>query len=127
MLEITITIISLSIMLLLALFHILLAFGAPLGEYAWGGFYPTLPRPFRIGSIFSALVLLFLSGVYAQNAGFITITPSLPTNTILIIVTVFFALNTFGNIASKSRKERWGMTPISSVLFLLTLALVFIG
>jgi len=45
-------------------FQLSLAMGAPLGRWAWGGEYQTLPANLRIGSLFSAGVFL-LGAVWA--------------------------------------------------------------
>jgi predicted cobalt transporter CbtA len=53
-----------------ALFQIAIVLGAPLGEYAYGGQNPgILKLPFRIASVFSALVMFAIAGHYLAQLG----------------------------------------------------------
>jgi len=46
----------------LAVFQALLALGAPLGRFAWGGQHLVLPTPLRIGSAVAIAVYFLLAG-----------------------------------------------------------------
>ena len=114
--------------LMVALFQLALALGAPMGEYAWGGRASgKLPNNLRIGSAFSALVLLAISGHYASLVGWL---PSLldahGRAFSLWALTAFFALSFVGNLSSKSQAERKLFIPVSGALVLANvLILVF--
>ncbi len=98
---------------LLCVFQIALAFGAPLGHYAWGGQHRVLPRTLRIGSGVAVLVYLALAVVALGSAGLITWSPP------GALVWAVFALLSVGivmNAISRSRPERLVMTPLVTVL-----------
>ena len=52
----------------LAVFQALLAFGAPLGRFAWGGQHRVLPRPLRVGSVVSIGVYALLGSIVLARA-----------------------------------------------------------
>ena len=45
----------------LAVFQLLLAMGAPLGRYAWGGQHHVLPMALRVGSVISIVIYAFVA------------------------------------------------------------------
>lgn len=115
-------IISTVIFVGVALFQVLLALGFPLGRFAWGGFYKVLPKELRIASLVSANVLILIGLIFLQQAnvvnwGFTFI----PTTILVWVFTGFLALNTVGNLLSRSKKEKMVMAPLSTVAFLLCL------
>lgn len=93
----------------LAVFQIALAAGAPLGHFAWGGKHRVLPTGFRIGSAVSVLV-------YGGIAWIIAAAVDMPVA--LWVITVYFGIGILANAASRSRPERFVMTPVVAVLFL---------
>jgi len=119
----TIQLAAMIIMILLAgiaVFQVLLTFGYPLGEATMGGKYKILPKPLRFVSAFSALILLLMGFVFLQRANvIITEIPFLPTNILVWVFTGYLGLNTLVNLASKSKKERLIMTPISAIACIL--------
>ena len=72
----------------------------------------------RMMSLPSALLLLFLDSFFLIHSKILTVAFYLPTNILVIIITVFMGLNTLGNLVSKSNKERLVMTPLAGVTFL---------
>ena len=106
-------------------FQFLLALGLPLGKAAWGGKYDRLPIGYRIGSFAAITILLFASISVLELTGLVSVfhNPGLVKNSVWIF-TGFFALNTLGNLASKSKWEKRIMTPISLVLCLLCIVTV---
>jgi ABC-type antimicrobial peptide transport system permease subunit len=114
--------------LLVALFQLALAFGAPMGEYAWGGRHSgKLPAKYRLGSLVSAGFLIAVSGHYASLIGLL---PSMldahGRAYSLWALTALTALSTLGNWASKSPKEKQMFLPVSgSMLLANILILVF--
>lgn len=93
-----------------AMFQIALAIGAPLGHHAWGGVHQgRLPLNFRINSGLAAIVLLFAASVVLAESTVISWSPVpefLLTPTVWLLAGLM-ALNTAGNLASKSAFERW--------------------
>lgn len=106
----------------IAIFQVLVSLGYPLGEATMGGYHKILPKPLRFVSTISAMIVLFIGFVFLQHAKVISVEFNfIPTNILVWVFTIFLALNTIGNLASRSKKERLIMTPISSTAFLLCL------
>jgi hypothetical protein len=115
-------VISAVIFLGIAIFQVLLSLGYPLGEATMGGYHKILPNRLRVASAFSAMILLFMGFVFLQHAKVISTGANFVSTNILVwVITGYLALNTVANLASKSKKERLIMTPISSFAFLLCL------
>jgi hypothetical protein len=103
----------------LAVFQIALAAGAPLGRLAWGGKHRILPTGLRIGSAVSVLVYALIAWIIAaaveraMDVGdYVYDTP--PG---LWVITVYFGLGVLANAISRSRPERFVMTPVAALLF----------
>lgn len=104
-------------MLVVAVMQILLANGAPLGEYTLGGKHKVLPTRMRIIAgtsaavlVLAILLLLHLGGIISAGRswqGYIYVGYAFGG---------YFALNTFMNLFSPSRKERLVMTPLAAVV-----------
>lgn len=105
----------------IAVFQVLLSLGYPLGEYAMGGYHKVLPYTLRIVSVFNALILLFMIFVILEHVEVLTVFHLSFTNTIVWVFTIFLGLNTIANLLSTSRKEKYTMTPLSSIAFVLSL------
>ncbi|WP_077596721.1 hypothetical protein [Oceanobacillus kimchii] len=110
--------------LVVALFQILLVIGCPLGEFALGGMYKVLPMKLRFISGINALVLLVMCGVFAAYTGLWSVSSSINFHMMASIITGFLVLNTIANLFSRSKKEKYVMTPLSGVMFLFCLYLV---
>ena len=96
--------------------YVLLALGLPLGAYAMGGTYRVLPPRFRIATAVSAFVQLFAILVLLQLGNILSIgLPAGVAKGIGIFFGGYLILNTLMNAASKSKKERFLMTPLSAV------------
>jgi len=95
----------------------LLALGLPLGHLAWGGMHRVLPWKLRWGSFVSFFILGLAAWSLLVRAGFTGIDPA--TGFFRVIVWIFAAFFTFGivmNAASRSRPERFLMTPANILL-----------
>jgi hypothetical protein len=104
----------------IAVFQVLLTFGFPLGEATMGGKYKILPKPLRCASAVSTIILLVMGLVYLQRANVISLNIAfLPTNPLVWFFTGYLGINTLANLASKSKKERLIMTPISAIACIL--------
>ncbi|WP_350213874.1 hypothetical protein [Gracilimonas sp.] len=102
---------------LLAGFQLLLSFGLPWGEFAWGGFHKELPKSLRMGS-FVSFVLLTVGGFSVLSSiGFMELISSLGNRIIIPLLTLLFMGSVAGNFNSKSEKEKMIMIPVSIILF----------
>ena len=110
--------------LIVAVFQIALALGAPLGEYAYGGTKTgKLPIGFRINSVVAVFVMLAISGHYLAQLGvFEPILDSAGNSVVNWVLVAFFVLSALANNATRSKKERmvWGIPTI--LMFLASLA-----
>ncbi|MFC4402574.1 hypothetical protein [Gracilibacillus xinjiangensis] len=109
------------ICLFVALFQVFLALGYPLGEFAMGGYYKILPGKLRIVSAVNAIILLLFGFVFLLHSNIISGFDFIATNIFVWIITIFLGINTIANLISRSKKERYVMTPISVVAFILCL------
>jgi hypothetical protein len=105
------------ILTLLIIFQLLLALGLPLGHLAWGGEHRVLPKKLRVSSAAAIPVLLCAGWIVFARADLLA--PGSGTGIVKIMTWVFgayFALNTLGNLSSKSDLEKKIMTPASLLL-----------
>jgi len=95
---------------------ILIICGVPLGELTMGGQYKVFPKKLRI-LLFTQLVLqIFFVIVILQMGKFIPLWFSVKATKIIgIIMAVYLSLNTIMNFISKSKKEKYIMTPLSLI------------
>ena len=111
--------IALVVLTLLAVFQIALIFGAPIGRFAWGGQHRVLPLNLRLGSLLS-LVLYDTFGLFLMSKAGIweLIQDEWVLQLGLWIFTAYFALGVIVNGISRSKPERYVMTPVAAVLFI---------
>jgi hypothetical protein len=107
----------------LALFQVALACGAPLGRYAWGGRHRVLPRGLRIGSLAAIAIYAVIAAVVLDRAGLIEVLPESASRTAAWVVFAYLVSATGLNAISRSRRERYAMTPVSAALALLCLVI----
>ena len=104
----------------------LIILGLPLGELTMGGRYKVFPKKLRIVLVSQLLLQVFFVIVILQAGGYLPLWFShKTTRIILIVMAVYLSLNVLMNLASKSRKERLIMTPLSliaAVCFWITVA-----
>lgn len=108
--------ISLTLLGLLAFFQILLIAGVPIGNFSWGGQHKILPLKLRLGSILSIIIYAFIAALIVSQAGVWRIFPEgtfLATS--LWVVFGYFVLGIGMNAISRSKAERYTMTPVSLV------------
>ena len=107
----------------------LIILGLPLGELTMGGQYKVFPKKLRIVLVSQLLLQVFFVIVILQAGGYLPLWFShKTTRIILIVMAVYLSLNVLMNLASKSRKERLIMTPLSliaAVSFWITVAQSF--
>lgn len=93
---------------------VLVACGAPLGEFTMGGKYKVLPKQLRVMAIVSFFIQLFAIIIVLQAGGIVTLWFSEKvTKNICIFFAVYLSFNTIANLLSKSKKEKYFATPLS--------------
>ena len=106
----------------LAVFQLALVCGAPLGHFAWGGADRVLPRVKRIGSAVSILLYAVFAWVFLMKAGVVPmVLPEIVVDVAAWVIVGYFALGIPLNAISRSKPERYTMTPILIVLLALAL------
>ena len=100
----------------LAIMTVLVACGLPLGEFTMGGQHKILPKKFRLASVVSVAIQIFAIIIILQAGGFIPLWLSFKvTKYICFFFAAYLSLNTIMNMISKSKKEKYVMTPISLI------------
>lgn len=100
----------------IATMTVLVACGFPLGEFTMGGQHKILPKKFRVVAVISAAIQVFAMIIILQAGGFISLWLSFKlTKYICFFFAVYLSLNTIMNMISKSRKEKYVMTPLSFI------------
>lgn len=105
--------VSFSVVIILT---ILIILGLPLGELTMGGQYKVFPKKLRIMLVAQLLLQVFFVMIILQMGEFMSLWFSHEATKIIgIVMAVYLSLNTLMNIASKSKKEKYIMTPLSFV------------
>ncbi len=113
--------IALSVILLaLAIFQLALAFGAPLGRFAWGGQHRVLPVRLRIGSAIAIVIYAVIVVIAFDRVGAIDVLPDVFAVVAMWVVFAYFALGIVMNAVSRSKPERYVMVPVTIVLTVLS-------
>ena len=100
----------------IATMTILVACGLPLGEFTMGGQHKILPKKLRIVAAISVAIQIFAMIIILQAGSFIPLWFSFKiTKYICFFFATYLSLNTIMNMLSKSRKEKYLMTPISLI------------
>lgn len=107
------------LLVLLGAFQLALAAGAPLGRFAWGGQHRVLPTRLRIGSVVSILIYAVIVLLTWSRVGAIDLFPRVVSEVGMWVVFGYFALGIVMNALSRSRPERFTMTPVCLVLAVL--------
>lgn len=109
------------ILALLAVFQLALVLGAPIGRFAWGGTHRVLPARLRIGSAVSIVIYAVIAVLALDRVGAIDLVPDVVSTVGMWIVFAYFVLGIPLNAISRSRAERYTMTPVVAVLAVLSL------
>ena len=113
--------------LIVSLFQIALALGAPWGEYAYGGArVGKLPIGFRINSVVAAVVMAAISGHYLAQLGvFAPLLDSAGNSVVNWVLVGFTGLSAVANNITRSKKERavWAIPTILMFIAALLVAL----
>ena len=90
--------------------------GLPLGELTMGGQYKVFPKKLRIILVMQLILQIFFVVIILQMGGLIPFWFSEnATKIICIIMAVYLSFNTIMNFISKSKKEKYIMTPLSAI------------
>ena len=109
-----IAIIGASLCSVVIILSILLICGLPLGELTMGGQYKVYPGKLRIVLVVQLLLQACFVITILQAGGIVPLWfLENVTKFICIIMATYLSLNTFMNFISKSKKEKYIMTPIS--------------
>jgi hypothetical protein len=113
--------------LIVCLFQIALASGAPWGAYAYGGARAgKLPVGFRVNSVVSAVLMVAISGHYLAQLGVFTPLLDPAGNTVVNWVLVAFTgLSAIANNITRSKLERavWAIPTVLMFIAALIVAL----
>ncbi len=106
----------------LAIFQIALIAGVPWGRAAWGGADEVLPASKRIGSIVAVVLYVAFAVLALIRAGLLgDAGDALGVVIAMWIVFGYLALGVLMNAISRSKLERFIMTPVALVLAILAL------
>ena len=95
---------------------ILIICGLPLGELTMGGQYKVFPQKLRIVLVIQLILQVFFVLIILQMGEFIPLWFSYNVTKIIgIVMAIYLSLNTVMNLISKSKKEKYIMTPLSFV------------
>ena len=109
-----IAIIGASLCSIVIILSVLLICGLPLGELTMGGQYKVYPDKLRIVLVVQLLLQAFFVIIILQAGEIMPLWFSENvTKIICTIMAVYLSLNTVMNLISKSKKEKYVMTPLS--------------
>lgn len=101
----------------LALFQAVLIAGLPLGHFAWGGRHEVLPTRLRVGSAISLLLYAGFALLILEKAGIVSvINQEGITDIAAWVVAAYLLVGVALNLVSRSKPERYTMTPVALVL-----------
>ena len=100
----------------IAIMTVLIACGLPLGEFTMGGQHKIVPKKLRVVAVIPVVIQIFAMIIILQAGGLIPLWLSFKvTKYICFFFTAYLSLNTIMNMISKSRKEKYVMTPLSLI------------
>lgn len=109
------------LLVVLSVFQIALACGAPLGKFAWGGEHTRLPLNLRMGSISAVLRYSFVAFIAFNRAGTIAVLPEQFTFWLMWLIVAHLGFSTILSLLSTSKYEKVTLAPYTLVLGLLSL------
>lgn len=109
-----------ALLLLLLLFHLLVIFRMLSSDFLWGGRAPDENLiVLEVLSVF--IILVFILVTWLKIRAMHKRKQDRLINVFLWIMSIYFFLNTFGNLASMARIETWILRPLSLIMALLAL------
>ena len=104
------------LLMVVVVMSIALILGAPLGAFTLGGRFKVFPPKLRLVLATQMLMQLFFAAILLQLDGHMAPWFSHQvTKVIGIVLAAYLTLNSFANLASKSKQEKYVMTPLSVV------------
>ena len=99
---------------IIAIITLLVAFGAPFGEYVLGGQNKILPVNYRVVALITCAIQVFGIFTILQAGGYYMMwfSPDM-TRIICFAFAAYITVNIILNLMSKSKKEKYVMNPIS--------------
>ena len=95
---------------------ILIICGLPLGELTMGGQYKVFPPKLRIVLVTQLILQVFFVLIILQMGEIIPLLFSYNVTKIIgIVMVIYLSVNTVMNLVSRSKKEKYIMTPLSFV------------
>lgn len=109
----------------LSIFHILVLVGVIPYNIVWGGRLKSETEMYRFEGTSLLIISLFLFFSLVQAQVFSIKFPKIVTKLVLWIMLVLFSLNTVGNLLTKSSLETMIFTPITALLAIFSLILLY--
>lgn len=111
-----ISIIGAGVFSIVIILSILIICGLPLGELTMGGQYKVFPPKLRIVLVTQLILQVFFVLIILQMGEIIPLLFSYNVTKIIgIVMAIYLSVNTVMNLISKSKKEKYIMTPLSFV------------
>jgi len=111
-----------------SILYIFLALGLPYGEFAMGGKYKIMPTRMRYMCAFSVLIQWFAILILLQTARLIPLMFSSGiTKGLCFFFAVYLSINSVMNALSKSKKEKYIVTPLSVITAICFWVTAFLG
>lgn len=100
--------------IIIIMINVLLICGFPLGEFTLGGKYKIFPKKLRIVLVIQLILQMFFVIIVLQAGRLIPLWFSYKTTRMIcIVMAAYLSLNVVMNFISKSKKEKYIMTPLS--------------
>lgn len=107
---------------IIAVFQLVLALGAPLGEYTMGGKFPgKLPNAMKIAALVQIIILFFFAAIVMAKAEIAFESLQNMARIGIWFIVAFFVFGVVMNISSPSKKERMIMGPANVIALISTL------
>lgn len=111
-----ISIIGASTFSVVIILSILIIIGLPLGELTMGGKYKIFPKKLRIVLFIQLFLQVFFVIIILQKGDILPLWFSYNTTKIICIsMSIYLTINVILNLFSKSKKEKYIMTPLSLI------------
>lgn len=121
-----ISIVYLLILCFTIIFQVGLILGKKWGEYTMGGYHKgKLPIHLRFFTFISVLILIFISLIILQESKLIDNYFKLQDNLIWGVI-VFNIISFFMNTITRSKKERMLWQPLTGIMLIISIIIVFI-
>lgn len=112
-----IALIATILFIIIIVINVLLICGFPLGELTMGGQFKIFPKKLRVMLVVQLIFQIFFVIIILQAGGLILLWFSYKaTRTVCIVMAAYLSLNVVINFISKSKKEKYIMTPLSLLL-----------